>query len=479
MSEEVTTSTTEPTGEVKLEGKLGVPELVFMVVAGAAPLTVVVGILPLMITLGNGIGAALDFVVAGVLLLLFAVGFTTMTPEVENAGAFYTYIQKGLGKIPGLAAAGLAIVSYIMLIVAVIAYFGAAAHNALQSLFGLDAPWWIFSIVAAVIVALLGHHNVELSAKVLGVLLVAEIAIVAIVDFVIVIRGGDAGISGEPLSFGSFFNGPWATGVMLAIFGFVGFEATAVFRTEARNPERTIPRATYAAAILIAAFYAFSAYCMIIGIGAKNAVGYATKHPETFVPDIAERFVGVFAHDAIQVLLMTSFLACILTFHNVVSRYLYTLGKQGVLPRRLGTVHPQHKSPYVASFTTFVIAFVIFAIMAICRLDPVLDIYTWYGTAATLGVVILMAATSLAVLVHFRNTTRRLSLWKRFIAPALAFLGLGAVTVMVIVQFPALMGGAIVALLFEVFLLGAIVAGAWRAAHLRAKRPEVYDNLTT
>lgn len=476
MSKETLTQTgTTP----KLEGRLGVPELVFMVVAGAAPLTVVVGILPLMMSLGNGLGAALDFVVAGAVLLLFAVGFTTMTPEVENAGAFYTYIQKGLGKVAGLAAAGLAIVSYILLIVAVIAYFGVAANNAVQSLFGIDLPWWLFSAVAVVIVGLLGHLNVEVSAKVLGVLLVAEIAIVAVVDFVIIAQGGEAGLSMKPLTFDAFFSGPFATGVMLAIFGFVGFEATAVFRNEARDPLRTIPRATYAAAILIASFYAFSAWAMIVGVGVDTAVAQATDHPESFVPDIAEQYVGVFARDAILVLLMTSFLACILTFHNVVSRYFFTLGQQSVLPRRLATVHPKHKSPYVASFATLVISVVAFVAMALFQLDPVLEIYTWFGTAATLGVVVLMALTSLAVLVHFRSTTRELSLWKRVIAPALALIGLALITVLVIINFPALMGGDVVAILFELVLVGAALAGAWRALYLRAKRPEVYERLTT
>ncbi len=464
--------------EVKLQGKLGVPELVFMVVAGAAPLTVVVGIVPLMITLGNGTGAALDFVVAGILMLLFSVGFSTMTPEVENAGAFYTYIQKGLGKIPGLAGAGLAIVSYICLIVAVIAYFGAAAHNAVQNLSGVDLPWWAFSIVAVAIVAFLGHRNVELSAKVLGVLLVAEILIVAVVDAVIIAKGGDSGLSGEPLSFQAFFSGPFATGVMLAIFGFVGFEATAVFRSEAKDPERTIPRATYAAAILIASFYALSAWAIIVGLGTGNAVEAATKNPENLVPDLAQRYVGVFAHDAIQVLLMTSFLACILTFHNVVSRYLFTLGGQSVLPRRLAAVHPKHKSPYIASFVTFVIGAAVSAVMALLQLDPVLEIYTWYGTAATLGVIVLMAATSVAAFVHFRTSPRVLSPWKKFIAPALASIGLAAVTVLVIANFTSLMGGAVVAVLFEVVLVGAAVAGAWRAAYLRVRRPEIYEALT-
>ena len=53
-----------------------------------------------------------------------------------------------------------------------------------------------------------------------------------------------------------FTNGILGIAVLFALTGFIGFEATAVFRDEARDPERTIPRATYAAVLIIGAFYA-------------------------------------------------------------------------------------------------------------------------------------------------------------------------------------------------------------------------------
>lgn len=451
-----------------------------MVVAGAAPLTVVVGILPLMISLSNGIAAPLNFIAAGVILLLFSVGFSAMTPEVENAGAFYTYILKGLGKIPGLAAAALAVVSYVLLLVAVVAYFGAAARNAIANLTGAETQWWIWSAVGLVAIGIVGHHNVELSARVLGVLLVAEIAIVAVLDLVIVVRGGQSGISAEPLTFGAFTSGPFGIGIMLAIFGFVGFEATAVFRSEAKDPDRTIPRATYASALLISVFYGLSAWAIINGVGVDRTVETATNNPESFVPDVAMQYVGKFAHDAIQVLLVTSFFACILTFHNVVSRYTHTLGHQHVLPRRLAAVHHKHKSPHIASFVTFIVVAVITFITVIFGLDPVLQVYTWCGTAATLGVIALMAGTSHAVLAHFRTSTRMdLNPWRRTIAPGLALLGLASILILVVVNFPGLMGGTAVAVLFEVVLVGAFLAGGVWGLYLRAKRPDVYESLTS
>ena len=44
---------------------------------------------------------------------------------------------------------------------------------------------------------------------------------------------------------GNFFSGAPGIALIFALAGYIGFEATAVFRDEARDPARTIPRATY------------------------------------------------------------------------------------------------------------------------------------------------------------------------------------------------------------------------------------------
>lgn len=84
----------ERTGEPALARTLGPLQIVLMVIAGAAPLTVVVGIMPLMISMGNSVGAPLDCLIAGCVLILFSIGFAAMSAEVDNTGAFYAYIHK-------------------------------------------------------------------------------------------------------------------------------------------------------------------------------------------------------------------------------------------------------------------------------------------------------------------------------------------------------------------------------------------------
>jgi len=93
------------TDRTQLSGSLGVGSIVFMVVAAAAPLTVIAGTVPLGIGIGNGPAFPATFALSAAVLLLFAVGFCAMSPHVPNAGAFYAYVERGLGRVTGLGTA--------------------------------------------------------------------------------------------------------------------------------------------------------------------------------------------------------------------------------------------------------------------------------------------------------------------------------------------------------------------------------------
>ncbi len=251
----------------RLRGNLGVASIVFMVVAAAAPLGVIGGVVPLGIAGGNGAGFPATFIIATVILLLFSVGFTAMTPHVEEAGAFFSYVRQSLGLPVGIGIAFVAIVSYVALEAGVYGLLGPAGAGVVELFGGPALPWWLFAAAAFAVTTYLGYRNIELSSRVLAVLLTAEIAIVAILDLVIVVRGGDHGLSTGIVNPQAIFSGSLGIGLLFAIISYVGFEATAIFRDEARTPERTIPRATYVALLLIGVFYAVTSWALISGWG--------------------------------------------------------------------------------------------------------------------------------------------------------------------------------------------------------------------
>lgn len=455
-------------GPDPLHRGLGVASIVFMVVAAAAPLAVVAATTPIIISASNSVAVPLFFLLAAVLLVFFSVGFTTMSKYVTDAGAFYSYIQAGLGRTQGLGAATLAICSYSGLLLATSSYIGVATNNVISRYSGFETPWWVYSFVVLVIVALLGYRDIELSSKVLATVLVLETAVVVVMNAAILFRGGAGGLDAKSLSPAEFAAGHPGLGLMFAFFAFFGFEATAVFRSEATNPDKTIPRATYIAVVFIGLFYAISGFAVIVGIGAADAVQGAVDDPENLVLELASSYAGPVLFDAMQLLLVTSLFACILSFHNVVTRYTFSLARTGVLPARLSAVSARHGAPSSASLAVSVVSAAVMLVIVVVGIDPVSESYTWLSGAATLGLVSLMTLTSVAVIVFFRRsalTDKRL--WHTLIAPGVAALGLGVVLGLVIANFTVLISDPIAASIVAGVVVFSYLAGIIVAQRLR------------
>ena len=445
----------------RLAGKLGPTAIVFMVVAAAAPLTVVAGTFPIGIAAGNGAAFPASYIVCTAVLLLFAVGFTAMARHIRGAGAFYTYIAHGFGRHVGLGAAFLALLSYTAVQGGVYGYVGASMNELVTSHGGPAVPWYLYALVMMAVVATLGYRHIEVSGKVLGVLLICEVGIVMVINIAVIGKGGDYGLSSAVLHPGNFFSGAPGIALIFALAGYIGFEATAVFRDEARDPARTIPRATYIALLLIGGFYALSSWVMVSAWGDEGAVTVATDSPATMLTDTATRYVGKVGGDLVQIFLITSLFAALLSFHNVLSRYIFSLGNTRALPERCGRSHTRHDSPHIASVVQTVSALVLVVASVLCRLDPVTQVFTWFVGAASVGIVVLMTLTSAAVIVYFRRTRFDTRPWNTVIAPALGFIGLAVLSVMTAINLPLLVGGsATLAAVIGVLLAGAFLGGA-------------------
>ena len=155
-----------------------------MVIAAAAPLTVIAGNIPLSVGLGNGAGAPIGFVIAAIVLLLFAIGFVNMTPHVREAGAFFSYVTEGLGKRLGMGVAVVALIAYTAIQLGVYGFMGWAVDDTVKRYGGPEVPWPVYALVTIGIVAVLGYRHIDLSAKVLGVALVLEVGVVLVLDLV-------------------------------------------------------------------------------------------------------------------------------------------------------------------------------------------------------------------------------------------------------------------------------------------------------
>jgi amino acid transporter len=462
VTESATTGTATPVASGgRLRGSLGVASIVFIVVAAAAPLGVIAGTAPLGVVLGNGSGFALSYLVVTLGLLLFAVGFTAATPHVREAGAFYAYVEKGLGKSTGLAAAFVAVVAYVTIEIGQYGLIGPGISAVSESFGGPPISWWAGGIVVFAIVSLLAYRNIQLSSRILAVLLVSELVIVLIFDAAVVFGGNTPeGLSSGIYSPKEFLQGSPAVGILFAVLSFLGFEATAIFRDEAKDPDRTIPRATYISLLLVGVFYAISVWALVSAYGDSSVLAAAQANPGSLFSDAVHQYVGRVGQHAGQVLFVTSEFACILSFRNIASRYFFALGAKGVLPAALGRPHGRHGSPHTSSVVASVLVAVAVLAGIVLGLDPITQFYTWFAGFAAVGVVLLLALTTAAVLVFFhRRPEIDISKWRSVIAPSLGLIALVAALLLVLVNINTLTGSTIVSAIVIGTLVVAVVAG--------------------
>lgn len=448
---------------------VGLGGLVFFVLSAQAPLTGIAGAAPISIALGNGLGVPGSYVVAGVVVALFAVGFLAMSRHVVDAGAFYAYIREGLGGTAGHGSAALALLAYNAVQAAMYGLYGAVTAGLLDEHAGVSPPWWLCALVTMAVVQVLGVAGIDVGAKVLAVLVLAETSLLVLFDArVLGAGGGPEGLGFlEVFSPEALFSGAPGVALMFAVASMLGFEATAIYAEEAKEPERTVPRATYLAVIVITGFFAFTTWMLIAFYGASRAVGEASAALESgdgaaFVASAVARRIGAWSGTALSVLLATSLLAGILAFHNSINRYLFALGRDRTLPEGLAKVN-HAGSPWVASITQTATALVLVLPFAVAGSDPVLTLFSWFAGVAVLAIMVLYLLTSLSVLRYFRTTPVDARRWNTVVAPALATLSVGLLVVVILANFTTLIDGSareaatLIAIVPAFFALGAAV----------------------
>ncbi|MET9346522.1 APC family permease [Streptomyces termitum] len=472
-------SATAPAGRLA-SGRIGTFDLVFFVVAAAAPLTVMAGVAPFAIGIG-GAGAPLAYLVSGVLLALFAAGFTAMSLYVRNAGAFYAYVSHGLGRVLGVGTAYVAVVSYNLVTPGVAAAFGYFAAGSIRDATGADVPWWPLSGLCVLAVGVLGWLKVTLSAKVLGIALVLEVLSLLVMDGGILGDRGTAALDTASFAPSTLAAGGAAGMFVLVIGAFTGFEATAIFAEEVREPRRTVPRATFIAIGFLAVFYAAGCWLIMGAFGTDRAVGIARGPGGTDLTFLAaEKFAGPWLADAMHGLIVVSAFAATLAFHNAGSRYLYALGREGLLPRALGRVSGAHGSPGGAVVAQSGFNLLVVVAGALLAADPYGEVFLWTNSVGVLGIMAMQALTALAVWSYFRRDRKGLPALRVVVAPLVSCAGLALLTVLAVVHFDLLTGrtGAVnTALLVPLPLV--LAAGAAVALRIRRADPERYASLTT
>ncbi|MBN9176065.1 MAG: APC family permease [Microbacterium sp.] len=441
---------------------LGAAGIAFLVISAAGPLGYLGGFTPLMIGVG-GAGAPAAFVGSGLVLLLFLAGFTAMTPAVRSQGAFYAYISTGLGRAAGAASAVVALVAYNIALIGALGLISVYVAQDVQMLTGMDVPWPVAAVAVGLLIFLLAAAGIGVGAKVLAVLLTAELALVALLAGAVIVRGGAEGLSLASFAPSAVFAPGMGAVLALAFVGFLGIEAIALYRAEARDPDRTIPRAGVATVVIIAVFYALVTWVVIQGFGTEGIAAAVSEHGADLFFVLADVYLGPWASTLMQILILTSLLAAQLAFHNGANRYAHSLSLDRVLHRSIAATSSRTGAPWMAGLLQTAVSVIAIVVAALLGLDPYLDVALWLTSMAAVFMIVLQVVTSIAVVVHFRRTTS--ARMRRIVAPTLAAVLLVAVLAVLVTQFDLLTGAGPGVNAVLLAILGGVIglSAAWAA----------------
>jgi amino acid transporter len=411
-------------------------------------------------------------------LLMFSAGYVAMSRHVKNAGAFYAFAAQGLGGHVGGAAALIAMLSYNAMQIGLMGLFGAAAAGTFSQ-FGIDLPWYYWSYGAIVVIAVLGYRQVDLSAKVLMLLVFFEFAIVVLLDLVILGKGGAAGLNFAPFAPSNIFSGTWSIGVLYSFAGFIGFEATTIYSEEARDPHITVPKATFLSVLAIGIFYSVTSWLMVMGIGTENLMPtLSSMDPTTFLFLLGGTYLGDTLTMIMGILFVTSVFAALLAFHNAIARYIFVTGREGILPASVGFTHAKHMSPHKGSVIQTILALIFVTLFVVKGLDPVLALFSWLSQLGTLGVLGLMSLTSFSVIGFFAKDAMGETAISTKILPVISGVIMAVLFVKIFMDFGALTGaeGSLSWMLPSLVLVAGVV-GILLAAKLKSSDPAKFADL--
>ena len=450
---------------------LGAVELMTLGVSASCPMAVVGGAVVATFAVTGVVDIAPSFLFLGVALALFAVGFLAMSRDIPNAASFYAFFSHGFGPTAGVAGAAVSLLAYNIVQISLYPLLGAIASG----VFG--GPWWVWAFTAWLAVGLLGVLHIAVNTRLLGVILVLELAVLVLLDATGLLAPPDGHLDVGPLLPTSLISSGALGGVLaLAVASFFGVESIAVYREEAIG-HRSVAIATYATIGFLSVFYAVSSWAMVSAVGAENIVD-AARDPSSGLPFgiLAGRY-GPLVGAISQALLITGIFAALLSFHNVVGRYVYSLAREEVLPAALGRLGgAQGGVPIAASLVQTATAAVMITAFALSGADPLATLFPWTAELSAMGILTLMTCSSVAVVQYYRRQGRTLG-FKLGVVPVCAALALAAVLIISIANIDSVTNTdentALRWTLPGIVLLSA-AAGVVLAQRIRRRNPGVY-----
>ena len=377
-----------------------------------------------------GVAAPLTIIVAGIAIALLGNTLSQFSRAHPSTGGFISYVGKTFGGTSAVTTALLCGAGYIIAISSVLAICGGYLSILLNYYFGWNVPWGIFSVILTAGAIVMMVRGVAVSTKLAGLFFGFEMLVLIVVSVAAIIKNGGH-LSAVPFNPSHITNGfsGLAAGFPLAVYLFIGWENSAALAEETGDPRRNVPRAVFLSVAMMAIGYVLFAYATATGFKySATALGGAAIPFISVSHDVAG-WLGFFAYIAG----MTSTLGVLISAVNSQARLIFNAGREGLLPRWLGKVHPVRRTPVNAIFAFVAIGAVIIVVWGLLHLIggdsgsmSALNFFVESSTMGTILVLVVYFLSNLALPFYYRRyRPQEFNVVKHLLLPVLGMIAIG------------------------------------------------------
>jgi amino acid transporter len=354
-----------------------------------------------------GLASPLVLVAAIIAIALLGNTLAQFSRAHPSTGGFITFVGKTFGGTSAVTTALLCGVGYVIAISSVLVISGGFLSMMIQYYTGTSIPWIVFSAIFTAGAMFMMFRGVAVSTKLAGFFFAFELLVLFVVSIATLIKHGGhlSGVPFEPSKITHGFTG-LAAAFPLGIYLFIGWENSAALAEETNNPRRNVPRAVFMSVALMAFTYLLVAYSTVSGFGYnENALTGAAIPFISVSHDVATwlTFVAYLAG-------LTSTLGVLIAAVNSQCRLIFNAGREGLLPRWIGKVHPVRRTPVNAIITFVGFAGAVTLVWALGHWigghSDSLSALNFFFESSTMGTILILVvyfAANLALPFYYRK----------------------------------------------------------------------------
>ncbi|BCL34029.1 APC family permease [Nostoc sp. MS1] len=358
-----------------------------------APTTIPASNIGLIVALA-GNGTWLSCLIGLIGLLFVSININQFASRSASPGSLYTYITKGLGPTAGVVCGWSLVLAYLFTGMSVLCGF-ANFSGILIGHLGIHPSSITLLAVGAGISWYAAYKDIQLSAVAMLWIEGVTISLITILCIIIWAHQGFA-LDMSQLTLANTNPGNIATGLVLVMFAFSGFESATSLGDEAKKPLKTIPRAVIGSVVLAGVFYVGTTYIEVLGF---QGTGVSITNTEQPLSLLSQRLGLGWLGELVAFGTLFSFFSCVLGSINPAARIFFLMARHGLFHSKLGAAHSANKTPHVAVTLCSIIAFLVPTVMCLFNIK-LFESMGYLGAIASYGFLIVYVLISVAAPVY-------------------------------------------------------------------------------